>query len=472
MSVKTVVKQDNKQPLNADRHLFFAQFLNMALVNIASNLMVPLAGLLDVAFLGHLSDIHHLAGVALATVLFNYLYWSFGFLRMGTTGPTAQALGRSDSDGMVLIGLRNGVIALGLGLVILALQIPLRELGFGLLGATADLKATGSAYFNAMIWGAPATLLNYVVLGWLLGRGQSKAVLLLSVVGNLTKVGLDYALIGPWAGAGAGAATALSQSLMFAVGLGVIGWQGGGPTKVADRSVAADPEVLIQNVLTITWPQVRSLLPQVLDPTALKLTLGLNGDILVRTFLLISTFSAFTILGAQLGTTVLAANTILLEVLSLAAYFIDGLAFATESWAGKLYGQGQRSQLRQLLKLSGGLSLGLGLAFALAFNLGQGPLLNRLTSHKEVQVVAAQFVVWLYPVLGFGSIAYMLDGYFLGLAAGKVVRQAAVWVAIGVVPIGILAASTHDPHILWLMLTVFMLLRALTLGVRCRETLR
>jgi multidrug resistance protein, MATE family len=471
MSVKTIVERDNRQPVNADRQPFLAQFLKMALVNIASNLMVPLSGLLDVAFLGHLSNIHHLAGVALATVLFNYLYWSFGFLRMGTTGPTAQALGRGDSDAMVLIGLRNGVIALGLGLVILVLQVPLRELGFTLLGATPDLKATGSAYFNAMIWGAPATLLNYVVLGWLLGRGQSRSVLLLSVVGNLAKVGLDYALIGPWAGAGAGAATALSQSLMFAVGLGVIGWQSSGPTKVADRAVA-DPTVSGQTALTITWPQVRSLLPQVLDPAALKLTLGLNGDILVRTFLLISTFSAFTILGAQLGTTVLAANTILLEVLSLAAYFIDGLAFATESWAGKLYGQGQRGQLRQLLKLSGGLSLGLGLAFALAFNLGQGPLLNRLTSHKEVQVVAAQFVVWLYPVLGFGSIAYMLDGYFLGLAAGKVVRQAAVWVAIGVVPIGLIAASTRDPHILWLMLTVFMLLRALTLGVRCQETLR
>jgi multidrug resistance protein, MATE family len=467
---------EHRQPLNADRHPFLAQFLKMALVNIVSNLMVPLAGLLDVAFLGHLSNIHHLAGVALATVLFNYLYWSFGFLRMGTTGPTAQALGRGDADAMVLIGLRNGVIALGLGLVILVLQVPLRELGFTLLGATPDLKATGSAYFNAMIWGAPATLLNYVVLGWLLGRGQSRSVLLLSVVGNLAKVGLDYALIGPWAGAGAGAATALSQSLMFAVGLGVIAWQGSGPTsgptKVADRSVAADPAVLTHNALVITGPQVRSLLPQVFDPAALKLTLGLNGDILVRTFLLISTFSAFTALGAQLGTTILAANTILLEVLSLAAYFIDGLAFATESWAGKLYGQGQRGPLRDLLKLSGGLSLGLGLAFALAFNLGQDALLKLLTSHAEVQTTAARFVVWLYPVLGFGSIAYMLDGYFLGLAAGKVVRQAAIWVAVGVVPIGLLAASTRDPHILWLMLAVFMLLRAVTLGLRCGATLR
>ena len=130
---------------------FLPQFTRLAIVNILSNLMVPLAGLLDVAFLGHLADIHHLAGVALATVLVNYLYWTFGFLRMGTTGPTAQAVGRDDSHAVLLIGLRHGGLALCIGLLILVMQQPLGSLGFSLLTADANVKASGMAYYNALV---------------------------------------------------------------------------------------------------------------------------------------------------------------------------------------------------------------------------------------------------------------------------------------------------------------------------------
>ncbi|MEM9162699.1 MAG: MATE family efflux transporter, partial [Cyanobacteria bacterium P01_F01_bin.4] len=141
----------------------------LAIANILSNLMVPLAGIVDTAFLGHLADIRHLAGVALATVIFNFIYWSFGFLRMGTTGLTAQAVGRQDRTEIWLIGLRGGLLALGFGLVLILLQVPLRELGFALLQADADVLASGREFYNARIWGAPAVLLNYVLLGWFLG---------------------------------------------------------------------------------------------------------------------------------------------------------------------------------------------------------------------------------------------------------------------------------------------------------------
>ncbi len=196
-------------------------FLRLAAVNVLSNLMVPLAGLIDVAFLGHLTEIHHLAGVALATVLFNYIYWLLNFLRMGTTGTTAQAVGRDDPDTVLLIGLRHGVIALGLGLLILLLQQPIQTVGFWLLSATSEVKASGVAYYEALIWGAPAHLLGFVLTGWFLGRGQSGKVLILSAVVSGTNVILDYWFIvrWGWGSAGAGAATALSQYLMVLVGL-------------------------------------------------------------------------------------------------------------------------------------------------------------------------------------------------------------------------------------------------------------
>jgi multidrug resistance protein, MATE family len=175
-------------------------FFRLAVVNILSNLMVPLAGLMDVAFLGHLSEIRHLAGVTLATVLFNYIYWTFGFLRMGTTGITAQAVGRDDQEAIALIGLRHGVLALGIGFIILLLQQPLSWLGFALLRASPEVKAAGQDFYNALIWGAPATLINFVLVGWFLGRGQSGKVLLLSAVNGAANVALDYLLMGKYRG--------------------------------------------------------------------------------------------------------------------------------------------------------------------------------------------------------------------------------------------------------------------------------
>jgi MATE family multidrug resistance protein len=148
-------QQTTKRIYQAARHMalhsiskrhrddFRRRFFQLASVNVLSNLMVPIAGLVDVAFLGHLAEIRHLAGVALATVLFNYIYWTFGFLRMATTGTTAQAVGRSDEEAVLLTLLRNGVLALGLGFIILVLQYPLRELGFALLSATPEVKASG-----------------------------------------------------------------------------------------------------------------------------------------------------------------------------------------------------------------------------------------------------------------------------------------------------------------------------------------
>lgn len=425
---------------NADAG-FRDRFWRLSAVNILSNLMVPLAGLVDVAFLGHLSEIRHLAGVALATVLFNYLYWSFGFLRMGTTGMTAQAIGRQDSDEMLLVGLRNGALALAIGCVIVLLQRPLRDLGFALLSAAPDVKQSGQAYYDALIWGAPATLLNFVLIGWFLGREQGSKVLLLSAIGNLTNVVLNYWMIVRlgWESAGAGYASAIGQLCMALVGMGLV-------------------------CREIRLSSVRAIAGRVLDPVALKATFLLNGDILVRTFALVSTFALFVNLSSTLGTLILATNTLLLQVVSFAAYFIDGIAFATESFAGFFQGQNQRQRLKALLRLAGSASLGLGLLFAIGFNLFPVALFRLLTNHAPVLAIIPQFVPWLFPVLGFGSIAYMLDGYFLGLTSGRVLRNAAILsTLVGFVPIAVIAWKLHSPHLLWLALSTFMLARGVAL---------
>lgn len=435
---------------------FRDRFFRLAIVNIVSNLMVPIAGLVDVAFLGHLAEIRHLAGVALATVLFNYIYWTFGFLRMGTTGTTAQAMGRADKEEVLLTFLRNGVLALGIGLLILILQYPLRELGFTLLSATPEVKTSGIAYYNAMIKGAPATLFNFVLIGWFLGREQGGKVLLLSAIGNGANVVLNYLFVVRWGweSAGAGLGTAMSQYIMLLVGL-----------------ILIYREHWFGQVQAIANNTPSGLAKRLLDPSALQVSFALNKDILVRTFALVSTFALFTNLSSSLGTVVLATNTLLLQVITLAAYFIDGLAFATESFAGLFRGQGATQQLMPLVKLAGGTSLVLGFIFAIVFNLFSNALFGLLTNHQNVINHISSYVGWLLPVLGFGSIAYMLDGYFLGLTEGRILRNAAIISAlVGFAPVALLAWRLQNAQLLWLALSLFMVGRAVTLGINVSRT--
>jgi multidrug resistance protein, MATE family len=203
----------------------------------------------------------------------------------------------------------------------------------------------------------------------------------------------------------------------------------------------------------------------------LKATFGLNSEILVRSFALISTFALFTNLSSIFGAEVLTTNAVLLEVVTFAAFFIDGLAFATESWAGVLHGQGTTDGLVRLLRVSGIASLLLGVGVAIAFIIAPVPLFSLLTSHTNVVVRLQQYVIWLLPVLGFGSIAYMLDGYFLGLTSGKILRNAAVLaMLIGFIPMAAIAWYFRSSHMLWLALTLFMVGRVVALGIQVPKT--
>ncbi|MBD0347387.1 MAG: MATE family efflux transporter [Coleofasciculus sp. Co-bin14] len=433
-----------------EQYDFLPRFFRLAIVNILSNLMVPLAGLISVAFLGHLMEIRHLAGVTLSTILFNYIYRTLGFLRMGTTGMTAQAVGREDEEAVLLTGLRNAILALGLGLAIVILQYPLQEIGFAVLSAAPDVKASGQAYYSSRIWGAPATLLNFVLIGWFLGREQSGKVLILSVIGNGVNILLDYLFIVHWGweSVGAGLATAISQYVMLLTGMILVCQE-------------------------VKWKQVQAVAKQLLDLSALKACLLLNRDIFIRPFAFLSTFSIFTNLSSAMGMTILAENALLLQVVTLAVYFIDGLAFATESLTGIFRGKDDNQQVASLVQIASGISLILGLTLALIFVLFPKPLFGVLTNHLEIIDSIHRYVSWLLPVLGFGSLAFILDGYFLGLAEGPTMRSAALSATlIGFVPIAIAAWLFHSSHLLWLAMSVFMAARVITLGVQVPRTLK
>lgn len=424
------------------------RFLRLAVFNILANIVVPLAGLVDTAMLGHLPEIRFLAGVALGGVLFDFLYWSLGFLRMATTGTTAVAMGRGETVEAQRILQRSLVLAVGLGLTILAGQRLLEQLGFAFLTGAPEVEAAAREYYRARIWGAPAVLANLVLMGWFLGREESRLVLVMTLVASLANIGLDFYLIFQlgWAARGAGLATMVSQYLMLATGLWLY-------TRRRDG---------------VGW-SLRALG----DVPALVAMVRLQRDLLLRTLCLVASFALFTNLGALLGTLLLAANTLLLRVLTLAALFIDGIAFATESLAGRLAGEGSRERLRWLLRRSLLWAAACGLGFVLFLGILPHAFFGLLTSHGEVVELAIAYSPWLMLTLMLGSAAYVFDGFFLGLTDGRTLRNAMLGSFFLVfLPLAGLAYQTRSPSGLWLSLAGFMLARSVTLGWAASRKLR
>lgn len=429
---------------------FLSRFYRLAVVNILSNIMVPLAGLVSVAFLGHLADIRYLAGVTLATILFNYLYRGLGFLRMGTTGVTAQAMGRDDEEAMLLVGLRNGLIALGIGLLVLIFQYPAREIGFSILSASPEVKAAGIAYFDARIWGTPAVLLNFVIIGWLLGREESGKVFWMSMVGNITNIVMDYFLIVRWRwdSTGAGISATVSQYLALFLGLIFIAF-------------------------AVRLQVIRKVAPLLRDLSGYKDTLTLNRDIFIRTLVIMSTFAIFIDLSGVMGKVTLAENALMFQVFYLAIFCFEGVGFATETLSGNFKGKETNEQLVPLVGVSLGTSLIVGFNFALACVLFPETVFGLLTDHIEVIKEITHHVRWLLVVLLCSSIAFMLDGYFVGVSEGKTIRNVSLIAALlGFSPVAVFAWYYQSNHILWLALSTFLASRAIMLGVQLTKSLK
>lgn len=418
------------------------RFARLASHNILANVTVPLAGLVDLAMLGHLPDLRFLAGVALGGVVFDYVYWTFGFLRMSTTGTTAQALGRGDDDEAMRTLLRGLVLAAGLGAALVLIRGPLGELAFSVLRGADGVESAGLDYYRARILGAPATLAGLVFLGWFLGREDSRTALVLTVTANLANIVLNYVFIMRFgmAARGAGLATMASQYLMVGLAIAIF-------------------------LRRFGRPQWRGAI----DSAGFFALLRLNGDILLRTLCLTSAFAVFTNLSAILGTAVLAANALLLRVVSTAAYLIDGAAYATESLAGRFHGS-RDPRLARLLRDAMVVGLAFAALVALTFLAAPRPLLGVLTSHSAVIEDAVAVRWWLLPTLLLSAPAYILDGFFLGLTAGRILRNTMLVAALVVfLPIAVAAHLNASSSGLWAALVAFMAARTILLGHAARR---
>lgn len=389
--------------------------LAIALPMTVAHLTTPLLGIVDTAVVGRLGDAALIGGVALGAVIFDFLFWGFGFLRMGTVGLAAQALGRRDALAERAVLARALLLALACGLVLLAVQAPVGHLARHLAGASEGVNAAVIAYYDIRIWAAPATLGNYVMAGWLTGIGRTGHALALQVFISFVNMALTIALVFGlgWGVAGSAAGTLVAEVLGALVGLAaclrLLGWRMDVP----------------RAVLT--------------DRTAIRETFALNRDIMIRTAALMFAFGFFAAQGARAGDVTLAANALLNNMVLLAAYFLDGFATAAEQICGQAVGARDRDTFRAGLRLALGWGLGFACAASLLYLFAGPVLIDLMTTSAEVRATARAYLVFaaLLPVVGV--CAYAFDGIYIGalwsrdmrnLMLGALVAYLAAWVLL------------------------------------------
>ena len=285
---------------------------------ILANASVPLLGLVDTAVIGNIGSVEGLGAIAFGALIFSFVYWSFGFLRMGTTGFTAQAAGAGDETEVRAVLGRALLMSVSLGILLILLQWPIRLIAFSLLGGTESVEILASDYFQIRIWGAPATLTNFALMGLLVGLGLSKSLLLVQLFLNTLNILLDvwFAAILELGVAGIALGTVLAEWMtVFLAGWLIF-------RKLQQSKLPTTP----------FWPKVR-----ILDKSMLMKTLSANADIMIRTLLLVFSFAFFVNQSARFGDVLLAANHILLQLISFAAFFLDGYAFVVEALTAVSY---------------------------------------------------------------------------------------------------------------------------------------
>ena len=417
----------------------------LALPMIFSNITVPLLGLVDTAVIGHLDSAVYLGGVAIGATATSFLFMLLLFLRMSTTGLTAQAFGAKDPVRLARALVQPLLLALGAGLLIVLFKGPLINLALTIVGGSDAVLVQAHRFLDIRWLSAPASLANLVLLGWLLGVQYARAPVILLIVGNMLNIVLDLWLVmGLHMNVqGAALATVIAEYATLLIGL------------LMARKVLMLRGITTDMLKTAWRGNIRSLL-------------ALNRDIMLRSLLLQLCFGALTVYGARLGSEIVAVNAVLMTMLTFTAYALDGFAYAVEAHSGQAYGARDGGQLQHVWRAACRQAGIVALAFALVYALAGGQIVAMLTSLPSLQLLADRYVLWqaVLPVIGVWC--YLLDGMFIGATRGAEMRNSMAVAAAGFA-LTLLSVPTLGNHGLWLALAVFLALRGLSLAVIWRR---
>ncbi|CAM3591118.1 MATE family efflux transporter [Aeromicrobium ponti] len=417
-------------------------YLALAIPLIFSTITTPLLGAVDTAVVGQMQDPSYIAAVAVGTIIFNTMYWLFGFLRVSTSGFAAQAQGAKDAEGGMLAIARPFLIAVIAGTSLIALQLPIMQVFLPLLSPDHHVQSLADDYLQIRIWGAPFALLNYVILGWLMGMSMIKISLLLQVLMNLMNIVLDILFVFgfSWGVSGVAAATLLSEITAFAIGLAVV--------------LKASP-------FKGTFPSFH----KVIDPSSFKKMMKVNRDLFIRTVCLLTVFNLFTAKGASFGTETLAANAILLQIHYIMAYFYDGFANASSIMTGKAIGSKDKTLYQQTLKLSMQWAIYSSVMIASVYYLLNDYILRLFTNIPRIVETAQSYEIWIivFPLtISFGIILY---GVFTGATEAAPIRDSMLIALSIFLLVYFLVVPIAGNHGLWLSFLIFSAGRSVFLSM-------
>ena len=414
------------------------QILQIAIPAIVTNITIPLLGLVDTAIVGHMGDAAYIGAIAVGSMIFSLVYWVFAFLRMGTSGMTAQARGRRDMEEIMRMLMRSLSVSLMIALIVIALQCPLREMMLWLMSPTEDVRSLAVTYFNIVVWGAPAVLGLYSLSGWFVGMQNSRIMLAISMLQNVVNI-------------------IVSLLFVYVLGMKVEG--------VALGTVIAQYIGLLVAVAMWLHYYRRLLRWKV---SLLKDTINdwlsffrVNRDIFLRTLFLVAVNLYFTSAGARQGAVFLAVNTLLIQLYLFLSYFTDGFAYAGEALGGKYWGADNMPAFHEVVKrlfVWGGI---LVLLFTIVYVVGGMPFLCLLTDELQVVEASRDYVWWAYLMPLAGIAAFVWDGIFIGITAtrGMLVSSCIAAVVFFMGVMGFMGSMGN--HGLWLSMILYLVTRSM-----------
>ena len=411
----------------------------MALPVIVSNVSTPLIGIVDTGVVGQIPDPAYIGAIAVGALIITFIFWVFGFLRMATTGLTAQAWGADDAEEVCASLGRALLIAVVAGTALIVAQWPIREVAFVAIEGSARVEELARQYYDIRILSAPVAFANYALLGWFIGLGRTDIGLALQLVLNVSNIVLDalFVLVFGWDVQGVAAGTLLAECLATAAGLFLAARQF---RRMGGR-----------------WSPARWL-----DAARLRRTVAVSRDIMIRSLALVVAFAWFTAQGARQGDVILAANAILMHFVSAAAYLLDGFAFAAEALVGRALGAARRAGVREAVRLTTHMAAGTAVAIALVVALLGALFVDILTVDPAARAAARVYLSWAVAAPLLGVWAFQLDGIFIGATRGADMRRA------GLASLAIFLAAwwvltPFGNHGLWAAMCVHWVARAGTL---------
>lgn len=424
------------------------EILRLSIPNVVTNITVPLLGLVDLAMMGHLDNPVYIGAIALGGVIFNIIYHSFAFLRMGSSGFTAQAYGAKNTKAVSLVLIRSLIVGLSMAFLLILLQYPIQWIGFNLLDGSEEVKTLAKQYFYIRIYAAPATLSLYALYGWFLGLQNARIPMILAIVVNVVNIFLNFLFIY------------------------VFNMKSDG---VALASVLAQYSGLVLALIFLATTYRKYLIKLssavIFQLNEIKRFFRVNSDIFIRTILLLLVLAFFTSRSAKISDEILAVNSLLFQFFFIFSYFADGFAFAGEALAGKAKGAGNIRHLKETVKYLFNWGWGASLLFGLVFLVGMKPLLWIMTNNDELINMAYKYRYWIITLPIVSGAAFIWDGIYIGVTASKAMRNTMIIASLFVfLPAYYLSIQNFGNNALWFALHLFMISRGLLMWMMANKS--